>query len=984
MGWISDIIINISAFRIKIGQKLIYLKNAIDLKANIDGSNIPPTTHWTNLHAGGLDGYVFHGSDVGSNFESVLVISQGAIFRTNKGGFRTWVGIGTLSDLTTTHKTTIVGAINEVNAKSNDFKIGGRNYQVNGRISSVNGFIWANAISSLAIENNNELRITGQNAGYLVFPYLSTPIPNDQIVTVSFKVKNNTNTTNTISTTFNGNGGPQNHHIAANAPWTTVSRTGRISDYTASNTLSFLFLENYNAGHFDVSIKEITVTIGNVPIDWAPAPEDQISDWNQTDNTQFDFIKNKPDLANLSVRSGDNWGNNYTNIFGGVSGTTGVDYLYAYKSSTGYGHILTINDFKSVLGLQSYALINGSNTTGGGWQIDYVFAPVLANSIGNTQVFYANGAGEIYWGNPEVIRHTIEMSAIDRLRVYVPGLGYGQVWHQFNFNPDNYLPKSYGTTSAIAAYYRNASIPPAGSRIKIRLPYAITSDVMIAFTIRVYQNYRHSDIAISGYFYSGPNIWYEPSARFIVSHGNAWQVPIDVIFGYDADGKAYVSIPMSNYIGIAVLDVVLGFAYGSNPGAGWEINPDNNTPNITTTRTIEPLNRLGQLTNDVGFITTAGSYNGQLTVNTTADLVGGYVYLPSGNVTTTLGLATHILNAIADGQAAYNWGNHATAGYTNLGAVQNWVATQGFLTASALNGYVLQSSLTAQLANYATLAGTQTFTGQITFNQAPIVPNGTLGGHTVNLGQMQNYVNNAIANISMPNGQLTFNVTSDFVGGFTYLPNGNITTTLGLATHVLNAIADGQTAYNWGNHATAGYLTLGALNGYATQNWVWTVINSLAIKTRQYDPTDPINNDYWDKIPIKSVRPDFGFDVCNYEPQTQEYVSIFSNYGAPYLNEGILGSIALMCPHTGMPVIKGTVECQINLNPYIDNNQIYFCLVYERDTSSPTYLTGSLQMLSIQDIVSHTGSGSVEMFNSIIVLGVATRDNTLMVQHREF
>lgn len=318
-----------------------------------------------------------------------------------------------------------------------------------------------------------------------------------------------------------------------------------------------------------------------------------------------------------------------------------------------------------------------------------------------------------------------------------------------------------------------------------------------------------------------------------------------------------------------------------------------------------------QLTNGAGYITSGalGGYVLQTSLNTQ---LGNYVTLGSVQTITatkTFNVSPVVPNGTLAGHTV-NLGqmqSYVTGlGYTTLAAVQTWVNSQGYLTSSALNGYVLQSSLNTQLANYATLAGTQTFTGQITFAVPPIVPNGSLAGHTVNLGQMQSYVSNAIANIPAQT------------------PN------------------------------------------------------------RIYDPTQPINNDYWDKIPIKSVRHDFGFDVCNYEPQTQEYVSIFSNYGAPYLNEGILGSIALMCPHTGVPVIKGTVECQQNLNPYIDNNQIYFCLVYERDTTSPTYLTGSLQMLSIQDIVSHTGSGSVEMFNSIIVLGVATRDNTLMVQHREF
>src|SRR5690606_4311515 len=38
----------------------------------------------------------------------------------------------------------------------------------------------------------------------------------------------------------------------------------------------------------------IKIEKGEVASDWTPAPEDQVSDWNQTDVTAFDFIKNKP------------------------------------------------------------------------------------------------------------------------------------------------------------------------------------------------------------------------------------------------------------------------------------------------------------------------------------------------------------------------------------------------------------------------------------------------------------------------------------------------------------------------------------------------------------------------------------------------------------------------------------------------------------------------------------------------------------------
>lgn len=52
--------------------------------------------------------------------------------------------------------------------------------------------------------------------------------------------------------------------------------------------------------------------------------------------------------------------------------------------------------------------------------------------------------------------------------------------------------------------------------------------------------------------------------------------------------------------------------------------------------------------------------------------------------------------------------------------------------------YVTQSALNTQLGNYATLNGVQTFTNTNTFNQSPIIPQGTLDSHAVNLAQLTN------------------------------------------------------------------------------------------------------------------------------------------------------------------------------------------------------------------------------------------------------
>lgn len=146
--------------------------------------------------------------------------------------------------------------------------------------------------------------------------------------------------------------------------------------------------------------------------------------------------------------------------------------------------------------------------------------------------------------------------------------------------------------------------------------------------------------------------------------------------------------------------------------------------------------------------------------------------------------------------------------------------------------YVMISALNSTLAGYATLAGTQTFTGQITYTQAPIVPNGTLNGHTVNLGQLNTLLANYALLSAIPtnNNQLTNGagyITATALGGYVlqtslnsqlanYITvNGvqNITATKTftvspvvpngtLAGHAVNksqldnAVANGNTAYN--------------------------------------------------------------------------------------------------------------------------------------------------------------------------------------------
>lgn len=84
--------------------------------------------------------------------------------------------------------------------------------------------------------------------------------------------------------------------------------------------------------------------------------------------------------------------------------------------------------------------------------------------------------------------------------------------------------------------------------------------------------------------------------------------------------------------------------------------------------------------------------------------------------------------------------------------------------------YVLQSALNMQLANYVPINGVTTINNTKTFTSSPIVPNGTLNSHAVNLGQLNDKLDDkASTNGSNTTGgvwkidELTSNQVGDYV-----------------------------------------------------------------------------------------------------------------------------------------------------------------------------------------------------------------------------
>src|SRR5690554_1066634 len=174
MSFISDLLVEISSFRIRIGNKLNALKTLIDGKAEIDGSNIPAGTFWSQFKASGVGNYIY--VDVQENdFSRVMVWKNGGWAWTNKDGFSSWLGLvpgshNLLTNVPSGHFTNGGYILLCIKSNSNAIRIAGM-LTLQRQISSGNS---SNATLnfSLSTDNNgNDLRasftdITTSNVSY--------------------------------------------------------------------------------------------------------------------------------------------------------------------------------------------------------------------------------------------------------------------------------------------------------------------------------------------------------------------------------------------------------------------------------------------------------------------------------------------------------------------------------------------------------------------------------------------------------------------------------------------------------------------------------------------------------------------------------------------------------------------------------------------------------------------------------------------------
>ena len=171
--------------------------------------------------------------------------------------------IGQLNSLTTNDKTSLVGAINEVN----NIQIGGRNLFLQTTTSEINLVGGVNIYAEKAYKISN----LEKNTEYI----FSVIAKGDEMTLISF-IPNVIVDYKSLTTEFKL------------YTW----------KFSTSNEPAILdFLIRAQAGK-NITITKAKLEKGNKSTDWTPAPEDQVSNWAETDSNSLSFIKGKEIVNN--------------------------------------------------------------------------------------------------------------------------------------------------------------------------------------------------------------------------------------------------------------------------------------------------------------------------------------------------------------------------------------------------------------------------------------------------------------------------------------------------------------------------------------------------------------------------------------------------------------------------------------------------------------------------------------------------------------
>lgn len=584
----------------------IEIEQIEDGLAKIDGSNIPAGTFWSQFKAGGVGNYIY--VDVQENdFTRVMVWENGGWFWTNKDGFSSWLGLDAL--------------------KADLENFGGRNYAPGTRAEFETRVFsgWGSTIAEAAVK-------AGET--YTARVYIKANPNNDRNIGIRifwYDVNNNSTESTTSNTILPG---AEGYAIkTATAPIGTVYCRVYLRAHTSGGVNN------------SVEFKELKLEKGTIPTDWTPAPEDQVSDWNETDNTKFSFIKNKPTLVN-----------NYVDSIIHTNGTTNGT-VYTFKR-------VGLSDLTLQLTAAS-ASFSGVVTTG-------------AQTFEGIKMFLKSPKVPNAANNDEAVNKS-QMDAGD-----LPGLT------AFNYgNFRDYGLGAVATGTAILVPDLTINQPNSFFRIGSGTPGAPTTDAYFGINFGVgtstaraillaRQQNNTDDFYLaaktSGNF-SYKKLWHDgnfnPAQYVMQSSLNSQLANYGTLAGTQTwtGQNTYTQalyIPAGTLAGHAVnLGQMQSYVTGLGYTTLSAVQSWVNTQNFATQSQIITPNNGSFVVQGVGALTGAGTTSANASANTTA----------------TLDLTTATKNDIQKGVDAYGYGDHAQAGYQNSTQVNSAInaAIQPFI-----------------------------------------------------------------------------------------------------------------------------------------------------------------------------------------------------------------------------------------------------------------------------------------------------------------
>lgn len=511
MGLISDFITNVTAFRVKIGEKLLTLASRI----------------------------------------------------------------GLLSSLTTVAKTDVVAAINEVNAGLGTVNGWGRGLRVDGNAVVINNPL-ANQ-SAYSVKNASMWagttvtdKFLNSNSGVINFSALpgyslSLSYRNGRM---GFATEEGSVFSGWFEFWHSGNFNPAQYATLAGVQTFTNTNTFAQAPIVPTGTL------NGHAVNLGQLVNYFKYVRGLTAADHLDTIMDQ-GIFQQTTSANATIANGYP-VNNLAgvlevYKTGSSHLRQIYTPFSPTSGSAtgnrsyqryyfnGVWSTWRQVAYAGDGLSSFVNDagYVTATQLNNKADINGANTVGGSWKIDYVLSDILTSAIGNGQVIGVFSNGTVDYGSDALNGHRFRVKTSTGLKVYVSGLGEGQVWHQFNFNPSDYATKTFVNTAISNLKFVSRMYDAADVN---------NNDRYIGANILSTRNVEGFDVCV---YNTGDNGFITPFAGGSNLH-NAFMGILGIQVGSDVVIKGAVQSPndLSSYIGADQIYFCLAYVFAPGGVSG--------------------------------------------------------------------------------------------------------------------------------------------------------------------------------------------------------------------------------------------------------------------------------------------------------------------------------------------------------------------------------------------------------------------------------